>query len=133
MGYGSCLTSIKSFIGDFMMLRLAMLSAFCALSLLYALTPISEVEIPRTAYKSPYKFYLLEKTKKINTYEATYKCIGSDSLWFGKLEINCELRLVREVGESLASVKKITNNPSRAWYMPVITSFQADMMHFVCH
>ena len=55
-----------------MMLRLAILSAFCALSLLYALTPISEVEIPRTAYKSPYKFYLLEKTKKINTYEATY-------------------------------------------------------------
>ncbi len=99
---------------------------------LYAATPSSEVEIPRTAYKDIYKYFLLEKTKKTSHFEITYKRSNFDSIVYAKMEINCALRQVHEIGQSALSVKKIPYTPTNTWFTPRITSFQADLMNFVC-
>lgn len=99
---------------------------------LYGATPSGEVEIPRTAYKDIYKYYLLEKSKKSSHLEVTYKRSSVDSILYGKIEINCTIHQVHETGQSLLSVKKIPYTPTNKWYTPRISSFQADIMNFVC-
>ena len=99
---------------------------------LYGATPSNEMEIPRTAYKDIYKYSLLEKTKKVSHFEATYERSSFDSILYGKIEINCTVRQVHEIGQSTLSAKKIPYTPTNKWYTPRITSFQADIMNFVC-
>ncbi len=113
-----------------MILRVALVLGFY-ITFLPAL--MSMIEITRTAYKDPYKYYFLEKTKKLDYSEVAYKCLGPDTLWFGKIEINCANSLVRDVGQSPISVKKIVYTTSEPWYTPRVSSFQADIMNFICH
>lgn len=91
-----------------------------------------EVEIPRSAYKDIYKYYVIEITPKANVRSLTYKRLSYDTMVFGRLELDCAKRCVREVGQSSLSAKHIQNNP-QAWYTPRIGTFQADALAYLCH
>lgn len=103
-----------------------------SLSSLLVAASSKEVEIPRSAYKDIYKYYAIEVSEKAKIYTLTYKRLSHNTMSFGRLELHCALRQVREMGQSNLSVKHIQNNP-QAWYAPRIGTFQSDALAYLCH
>lgn len=98
----------------------------------YAASKTKEIEIPRTAYKDQYKYYVLEESKKNTLFTLTYKRVGFDNFSFGKVEVNCPSRVIRSLGTSVTSVKSInTANPSQ-WSQARIGAIESDMIAYIC-
>jgi len=97
-----------------------------------AATRAQETEIPRTAYKDIYKYYILEVTRNATIYQVTYKRLGYDTILYGKVEINCPSKYIRSMGTNVRSVKDInTANPTQ-WTRPTIGSIELDLITYVC-
>ncbi len=107
-------------------------SLLLALSANAATKKSQETEIPRTAYKDIYKYYILEASKNATIYQVTYKRLGYDTILYGKVEINCPSKYIRSMGTSVKSVKEInTANPTQ-WTRPTIGSIELDLITYVC-
>lgn len=91
-----------------------------------------ENEVPRTVYKDIYKYYILEANKNATNFEVTYKRASFDSISYGKVQVNCAARYIKEVGASVRSPKEIAANPNAQWYQPAIGTIQFDMINYVC-
>ena len=92
----------------------------------------SEVEVPRTAYKDPYKYYILSDTKQATIHQVSLKRLSYDTILYIKVEINCPSRVLREMGHNINSLKAIITNAPTQWYQPTIGSAQADIITYVC-
>lgn len=106
-------------------------SLLCAIQA-FAASATKEVEIPRSAYKDMYKYYVLEESKKANNFQMTYKRVGQTSFDYGIVEINCAGKVIRLLGAATKSARDIsTANPGQ-WIKPAIGSIESDMIAYVC-
>lgn len=106
----------------------------CALVLagnVYGASKTKEVEIPRTAYKDIYKYYVIEESKKNTNFILTYKRLSYDTTLYGKVEINCPSKVIRSLGTSIKSVKTISDSPTQ-WAQAKIGTIESDMITYVC-
>lgn len=92
----------------------------------------SEVEVPRTALKDQFKYYILSDTKQATVHQVSLKRLSYDTILYIKVEINCPSRMIREMGYNVNSLKAISTNKPSQWYQPTIGSAQADIITFVC-
>ena len=93
----------------------------------------SDIEVPRSVYKDRYKYYIEERAHQGMLHFVTLKRISADSMLFVKTEIDCTSRIIREMGHSVSSTKKINTSPPPQWYKPKIISIEADLINYVCH
>ena len=98
----------------------------------YAATITQEVEIPRTTLKDVYKYYVLEETKKNTTFIVTYKRLSSNTILYGKAEINCPSKVIRSLGQNVNSAKSIDVSNPTAWQKPTLGTIEFDMVTYVC-
>jgi len=97
-----------------------------------ATSQTQETEIPRTAYKDIYKYYILETNKNATIYQVTYKRLGYDTILYGKVEVNCPSKYIRSMGTSVRSVKDISTDNPTPWTRPTIGSIELDLITYVC-
>ncbi|AFL67678.1 hypothetical protein [Sulfurospirillum barnesii] len=110
---------------------LALSALFLALNT-YGAGRNNEVEVPRTAYKDPFKYYILSNTKQATIQQVTIKRLSYDTILYIKVEINCASRILREMGHNINSAKAISTNAPTQWYQPTIGSAQADIVTYIC-
>ena len=107
----------------------------CALVLagnVYGASKTKEVEIPRTAYKDIYKYYVIEESKKNTNFILTYKRLSYDTILYGKVEINCPSKVIRSLGTSVKSPKAIDSENPTQWIQATIGTIESDMITYVC-
>ncbi|ACZ11366.1 hypothetical protein [Sulfurospirillum deleyianum] len=92
----------------------------------------SEIEVPRTALKDQFKYYILSDTKQATLHQVSLKRLSYDTILYIKVEINCPSRVIRELGYNVNSLKAISTNKPSQWYQPTIGSAQADIITYVC-
>ena len=90
-----------------------------------------EIEIPRTAYKDIYKYYVLEEGKQATLNYIIVRRQSFDSIAYFKLDVNCPSRYIRQVGSSTRSVSDIRATPSQ-WVQPTIGTAEWDIVTYVC-
>jgi hypothetical protein len=97
----------------------------------YGISKSQEIEIPRTAYKDIYKYYVLEEGKQATNSTITLRRQSFDTIVYIKAEINCPSRYIRQIGSSTRSAREIQNNPTQ-WYQPTIGTVELDIITYVC-
>jgi len=97
----------------------------------YGFSKSQEVEIPRTAYKDIYKYYVLEEGRQATISTITLRRQSFDTIVYIKAEVNCPSRYIRQVGSSTRSVRDIQNNPTQ-WYQPTIGTAEFDIITYLC-
>lgn len=107
------------------------------LSLMIALSAYSapksqDIEIPRTAYKDIYKYYLLEVGKQATVHSVVLRRQSFDTILYIKVEINCPSRYFRQIGYSTRSAKEIPANSTTEWYQPTISTIESDIVTYIC-
>ncbi len=98
----------------------------------YGASKTQEVEIPRTAKKDIYRYFVIEETKKATIFQVTYKRVGQTAFDYGKVEINCPSKVIRLLGTSVKSVRDITVTSPGQWVKPALGTIEADMITYVC-
>lgn len=98
----------------------------------YAVSKSQDIEIPRTAYKDIYKYYLLETGKQATVNYATLRRQSFDTILYIKVEMNCPSRYFRQVGYSTQSAKNIPANNLTEWYPPTIGTIESDIVAYIC-
>ncbi len=98
----------------------------------YGVSKTKEVEIPRTAYKDIYKYYVVEESKKNTTFILTYKRVSYSAILYGKVEINCPSRVIRSLGTSVKSPRAIMSENPTQWMQAPIGTIESDMITYVC-
>jgi hypothetical protein len=98
----------------------------------HALAKSKEVEIPRTAYKDLYKYYVVEESKKNTNMQLIYKRVGQTSFDYGIVEINCAGKVLRLLGTTTKSVRDISTANPGPWSKAAIGSIEADMIAYTC-
>ena len=79
------------------------------------------------------QYFLLEK-KSVGdgTFKVITKRIGVDSVGYTSMVINCKTKMIKELGYSEESPKKIKNDNASKWYDIVDGSSKSDTVNFVC-
>ncbi|WP_041956403.1 hypothetical protein [Sulfurospirillum arsenophilum] len=116
------------------MLRVKKLAIICGAVLAlntYSLGKSQEIEIPRTAYKDIYKYYVLEEGRQATISSITLRRQSFDTIVYIKAEVNCPSRYIRQVGSSTRSAREIQNNPTQ-WYQPTIGTVELDIITYLC-
>lgn len=113
-----------------MMIRI-FLSLIIALSA-YSAQKSQDIEIPRTAYKDIYKYYLLEAGKQATVNYVVLRRQSFDTILYIKAEINCPSRYFRQIGYNARSPRDIPANSLTEWYKPTIGTIESDIVTYVC-
>lgn len=116
------------------MLRVKKLAMICGTVLAlntYSLGKSQEIEIPRTAYKDIYKYYVLEEGRQATISSITLRRQSFDTIVYIKAEVNCPSRYIRQVGSSTRSAREIQSNPTQ-WYQPTIGTVELDIITYLC-
>lgn len=98
----------------------------------YGLGKSQEIEIPRTAYKDIYKYYVLEEGKQATISSITLRRQSFDSIVYIKAEVNCPSRYIRQVGSSTRSAKEIRATAPTQWIQPTIGTAEWDIVAYTC-
>lgn len=97
----------------------------------YGASKSQEIEIPRSAYKDIYKYYVLEEGKQATLNYIVLRRQSFDTIVYFKAEINCPSRYMRLVGSSTQSARAIVANPTQ-WVQPTIGTAEWDIVNFAC-
>jgi len=108
-----------------------MCSALLALST-YGISKPQEIEIPRTAYKDIYKYYVLEEGKQATLNYITLRRQSFDTIVYIKAEVNCPSRYIRQLGSSTRSAKEIRATAPTQWILPTIGTAEWDIVAYSC-
>lgn len=91
----------------------------------------AETMIPRSVPGDKGQYFLLDAKKTGDIITTLHKRIGVDSVGWTKCEINCQTRLMREIGYSEEGPKAIKSNPTK-WFELIDGSSKSDLVNFVC-
>ena len=97
----------------------------------YGVSKSQEIEIPRTAYKDIYKYYVLEEGRQATLSTIILRRQSFDTIVYIKAEVNCPSRYIRQVGSSTRSARDIQGTQTQ-WYQPTIGTAEFDIVTYVC-
>lgn len=98
----------------------------------YSISKSQEIEIPRTAYKDIYKYYVLEEGKQATLNYIILRRQSFDTIVYIKAEVNCPSRYIRTVGTSTRSAKEIRVTAPTQWTQPTIGTAEWDIVAYTC-